>query len=362
MALPVAPLGSFSGINLPNYVPTTVVPDRNPLHAAVLAFLQGAAQSGGGKLMDNALSRDYATQSGQTPATFGQKLMQGPTVSKDVYQQQTQNASAMDRLKAELQGHSAETDKTIQAANDRTDKEILAINTRLDKQLGQDKSQFDAKLGQQQTEFKTSTAQTDKRIGQQDTALAQEHDMNAARMKEIDGRLAQMVTENKLSADRAAAISAEAEKTKQETRGLKSTNDFMDKQRAAKPTGKNPLEGAKMPNSLPTAEQVMGQTATSAAIPTAEQYKARTDASNAKDVSQFFQAMGISPPPAQSPVPQSADVVTPQAAPQAVQPTATTTYDPAHATYGGDIMSLLEKLLQSSGTPPAYRGQSAKFQ
>lgn len=242
MALPIAPLGSMSSINLPNYVPNTVVPDRNPVNLALAAFLQGMASNAGSSLANNAFSRDFAAETGEAPASFGQKLMSGPKVSREQLAQTRGNDAVMARL----------------------DKEIGATNSRLDKTLGAQKAEFDTTsaqqdvrinqqydaLKQQKAEAERTGSQRDEQIAQGRAGLEQQKAEHATRQKEVDARLAQMIQEGQLTAERAKLISAELGKVGEETRMMRGQNDRMEKNFAAEEANRkksNPLTGAKMP-------------------------------------------------------------------------------------------------------------------
>ncbi len=81
MALPTAQLGQLSNINVPSYVPTTVIPKKQSiLEQALLAFLMNTAGNAGGQLVQNVMAPDYAPE-GQKRAFLG-KLVQGPTTTR----------------------------------------------------------------------------------------------------------------------------------------------------------------------------------------------------------------------------------------------------------------------------------------
>lgn len=236
MALPIAPLGQMSSINLPNYVPNTVVPDRNPLNLALAAFLQGAMSNAGGTIASNTLSRDFAADVGQTPATGLGKVFNGPKVNAAQLSQQKGN----------------------DAINARLDKEIAATNSRLDKTIGAQKAEFDVtsaqtnrRLDQADTNIKDNRDQFKKTSEQTDTRINQGFVDAAQRQQEINARLDQLVKEGQLTDVRAKAISVEMAKTQEEVRGLKGQNDYLDKIRNPAPK-ENPLKGAKMPSSTST--------------------------------------------------------------------------------------------------------------
>lgn len=234
MALPIAPLGQMASINLPNYIPNTVVPDRNPLNLALAAFLSGAAGSAGQSLVGNVTSRDFAGQFGEQEAKGMDRVLRGPNVGAQQASQRRGEA----------------------AINARLDKEIAAVDARLTKQLGEQGRQFDVTTGQtnrrlDQTDtqiadtrkqFETTSAQTDRRLSQAD-------EENALRTREVNARLEQLVKEGELTRARAEQIAVEMGKTKEETRMIKGQNDFLDGRRKGDEKPKNPLEGAKMPGS-----------------------------------------------------------------------------------------------------------------
>lgn len=275
MALPIAPLGQMASINLPNYVPNTVVPDRNPLNMALAAFLSGAAGNAGQALVSNATSRDFAGQFGEQEATGMDRVLRGPKV----------NAQQAGQRRSES------------AINARLDKEIGAVDARLTKQLGEQGRQFDtstsqtnrrldqtdAQFGETKRQFDTSSAQTNRRLDQGDTE-------NALRTKEVNARLEQLVKEGELTRARAEQIAVEMSKTKEETRMIKGQNDFLDERRKGPPPKKNPLEGAKMPG---------GQT--SSAVPTGGMPPEVDFQQNLDAITQQLLAAASSTPPPQEP-------------------------------------------------------------
>lgn len=81
MALPTAQLGSMASLNVPSYLPTQVVRKEPKLWQTALAqLLTQAAGTAVSKGVDNVMSRDYAEQFGETPASTGSRLFQGPQV------------------------------------------------------------------------------------------------------------------------------------------------------------------------------------------------------------------------------------------------------------------------------------------
>jgi hypothetical protein len=252
MALPIAPLGQMATINLPNYVPNTVVPDRNPLNLALAAFLSGAAGSAGQALVNNTTARDYAGQFGEKEATGMDRVLRGPNV----------NAQQAGQRRSE------------KAINERLDKEIAAVDRRLTKQLGEQGRQFDvttqqtnrrldqtdAQIADSRQQFDTTRAQTNRRLDQSDEENRLRQREMDTRAKEVDARLAQLVEEGKLTRARAEQIAVEMGKTKEETRMIRGQNDFLDERRRGGGT-QNPLAGARMPGSEtpdPMLQRVMG--------------------------------------------------------------------------------------------------------
>lgn len=300
MALPIAPLGQMATINLPNYIPNTVVPDRNPLNLALAAFLSGAAGNAGQALVSNATSRDFAGQFGEQEATGMDRVLRGPKVNAQQAGQRRSESAINARLDKEIGAVDARLTKQLGEQGRQFDISTGQTNRRLDQtdsQLGETRRQFDtstsqtnrrldqtdAQFGETKRQFDTSSAQTNRRLDQGDTE-------NALRTKEVNARLEQLVKEGELTRARAEQIAVEMSKTKEETRMIKGQNDFLDERRKGPPPKKNPLEGAKMPG---------GQT--SSAVPTGGMPPEVDFQQNLDAITQQLLAAASSTPPPQEP-------------------------------------------------------------
>jgi hypothetical protein len=83
MALPTAQLGGFSHINVPAYIPISQVRREPKLWETALAqMLTQAAGQVVGQGVQNAMSRDYASDFGEQPASFMGRMMQGPRIGE----------------------------------------------------------------------------------------------------------------------------------------------------------------------------------------------------------------------------------------------------------------------------------------
>lgn len=234
----------MASLNLPSHIPNQIVDKRNPLEMALIAFLSGAAQNAGGKLVDNALAADMAPKVGQEKASFGSKLINGPTVSREQFAQMTQEEAMMKRLQSQLDASKTEgvADRTLK--KELTAAEITARQAELDKRLTQDKAFFDRTSGQ-----------TDKRISneglalsQADTRIAQDQDRNDLQKMLAQLQVDEFKSKQPLTAAQIKALEASTGKTLIEAEGQQSQNDFIDKVRNPKAAA-NPLEGANLPKS-----------------------------------------------------------------------------------------------------------------
>jgi hypothetical protein len=94
MALPTAQLGQMSNINVPSYVPLTVVPKKQSVWEQALAsFLVNMAGQAGGQAVQNVMAKDTAAPDAQ--AGFFKKLVGGPT------QTVAENQAALGRAQQE---------------------------------------------------------------------------------------------------------------------------------------------------------------------------------------------------------------------------------------------------------------------
>lgn len=81
MALPSAPLGQLSSLNVPTSVPTVVTPGKEEFwKKALLGLLVNAAGTAVQGGVKNAMSQDHAAEFGQTPKSFLGRVGTGPQV------------------------------------------------------------------------------------------------------------------------------------------------------------------------------------------------------------------------------------------------------------------------------------------
>lgn len=105
MALPSAPLGSMPSLNVPGYIPTTVVQKQPKMWQQALAqILTGVASQAAGQAVGNTMSRDYADQYGETAATGWDKLASGPKVNEKEHGRRQDHARDKEKMLAQLQG------------------------------------------------------------------------------------------------------------------------------------------------------------------------------------------------------------------------------------------------------------------
>lgn len=148
MALPTAQLGGMASLNVPSYIPIVQTEKRPRLWEQALAqLLTQAGSAAAGKGVDNVMSRDYAAEVGDTPASFMQRLLQGPKVNERSFQMVAQTAKdlAMEQLRAKNEQATAEygaQQRSLENADNRNFDLTKAIlnqrgdNARLQAQMG----------------------------------------------------------------------------------------------------------------------------------------------------------------------------------------------------------------------------------
>lgn len=83
MALPTAQLGSMASLNVPAYIPTTVVPkEPKAWEKALLALVTQAGSQVLSQGIQNSMQQDFASQNGETPTQGMAKFFQGPKVTR----------------------------------------------------------------------------------------------------------------------------------------------------------------------------------------------------------------------------------------------------------------------------------------
>lgn len=87
----------MSSLNVPSYIPSVgVSKEPKAWEKVLLSLLASAGSAAVGQGVQNAMSRDYATEFGKTPATGFGKLLQGPAVgdrqASDIRSQMTDKA------------------------------------------------------------------------------------------------------------------------------------------------------------------------------------------------------------------------------------------------------------------------------
>lgn len=102
-ALPSAQLGSMPSLNVPSYIPTTVVQkEPKAWEKALLAILTQAGGAVANRGVENAMSQEYAPEFGKTPTTGFSKFLFGPTTGERQALQLRGEDSAMARLQSEI--------------------------------------------------------------------------------------------------------------------------------------------------------------------------------------------------------------------------------------------------------------------
>lgn len=110
-ALPSAQLGSMPSLNVPSYIPTTVIQkEPKAWEKALLAILTQAGSAAANQGVQNAMTQDYASEFGKTPTTGFSKLLSGPTIdTRQAMQMRGENA-ANERLGATITSHRQENE------------------------------------------------------------------------------------------------------------------------------------------------------------------------------------------------------------------------------------------------------------
>lgn len=92
-------------LNVPGYIPTTVVQKQPKMWQQALAqILTGVASQAAGQAVGNTMSRDYAGEYGETAATGWDKLASGPKVGKEEHGRRQAHAMDKEKMLAQLQG------------------------------------------------------------------------------------------------------------------------------------------------------------------------------------------------------------------------------------------------------------------
>lgn len=103
MALPTAPLGQLPTMNMPYSIPTYEV--RRGRDAVLQALLVNLASGIGQQAVDNAMSRDFATE----PAGFFEKIVSGPKMNREQYERGVAQMNEKQNLNAQLEAKTAES-------------------------------------------------------------------------------------------------------------------------------------------------------------------------------------------------------------------------------------------------------------
>lgn len=118
MALPTAQLGSMTTLNVPTGRGVVVKP--TPLwQQALMQILAGTVGDIAKTGVSNVMSRDYATEAGQTPAGTWDRLLHGPQVSEADIRQMRTEKGAEGRLAKELTSREALARMSEEGANAR---------------------------------------------------------------------------------------------------------------------------------------------------------------------------------------------------------------------------------------------------
>lgn len=150
MALPSAQLGSLASLNVPSYIPTTVVPKEQAMWKQLLmSVLAQTAGKVAGQGVENAMSRDSAAEFGQTPATGFDKLVSGPKVNE---RQATSLRAERSAKESQMRGIAADANTTKYKAL----QDLLLKTSDLDARAASEglaNTRNDADLAQREREF-----------------------------------------------------------------------------------------------------------------------------------------------------------------------------------------------------------------
>ncbi len=100
MALPTAPLGQLPSMNMPYSIPRYEQP-ASIWEKALASFLVNAAGGAATRGVENVMSKDYATQFGEKPATGFSRLL-GPNVGAEEARQRRSITAQKDMSQAEI--------------------------------------------------------------------------------------------------------------------------------------------------------------------------------------------------------------------------------------------------------------------
>lgn len=102
-ALPSAQLGGMPSLNVPSYIPTTVIQkEPKAWEKALLAILTQAGAAVAQQGVSNAMSQDYALEFDKTPTSGPQKFLKGPTTNERQALAARADTGATNRLQAEM--------------------------------------------------------------------------------------------------------------------------------------------------------------------------------------------------------------------------------------------------------------------
>lgn len=102
-ALPSAQLGGMPSLNVPSYIPTTVVQkEPKAWEKALLAILTQAGAAAAQQGVQNAMSQEYAPEFDKTSTTGFQKFLKGPTVNERQALASRADTGATNRLQSEM--------------------------------------------------------------------------------------------------------------------------------------------------------------------------------------------------------------------------------------------------------------------
>lgn len=181
MALPTAPLGQLANLNMPYSIPRYEV--RRGRDQVLTALAATVAQALGQKVIENAMSRDYAETAGVGEnAGFWSRLVQGPTMNRQQFEQANQRAYGREQADLERTQRANIADTEAGIANRRID--VGTAQSIAERELQERLAQ--ERLGSEEMRFMAGLAEG-RRTGQQ------EHKNRLAAIEkqgEVSGRLA----------------------------------------------------------------------------------------------------------------------------------------------------------------------------
>lgn len=181
MALPTAPLGQLANLNMPYSIPRYEV--RRGRDQVLTALAATVAQALGQKVIENAMSRDYAETAGVGEnAGFWSRLVQGPTMNRQQFEQANQRAFGREQADLERTQRANIADTEAGIANRRID--VGTAQSIAERELQERLAQ--ERLGAEERRFMTNLAEG-RRMSERESA----NRLTAIEKQgEVSGRLA----------------------------------------------------------------------------------------------------------------------------------------------------------------------------